>query len=524
MSNCSPNTAGFVCPPKSNWAMCNPWEFTNQQQINCYADSVNDESLNIAGAVVNVHKLLGIHEQTSLVNLTSLGVAISGGDNQQAPASNAFNTTKLGWRSKQGGLSDITTKSYIGYDFGPVKIANGRQRYAIVANERKNISAIRIKQGPNSANRVSKARIERSENGKDWYGVAILTIPNDDKLNLLYFKQTVPSRYWRIRPLDFGGTTCDYWEVLALELIDYAATDVSNIQDKILMENRDRDYAVVPTRLKGYYELVSPQTMVTMFGMEVPTTYTIKVNFNTCVALLGRPIVIGDIIELPSEAQYSPSLTSIKKYLQVKDVTWDSATYTAGWVPLMLMILAEPAFASQETQDIFGDLAPVVDSSGVFNVNDGNSTSYQDYATISQTILADSKTQVPERGSEGSNVVREFTDEELALAAGKQFTHLSRIGFNRTGLYVEDALPQNGASYTEGPTLPDITTAKDKEYHRLIFVGTAENIPARLYRFSKVKGSWIYQETDRREQYNAQKSILEEYTTSKYRIPSDEIK
>lgn len=523
MAACDPNTQGQVCPPASNWAQCNPWDISQQQATNCYADSVNDESTNIAGADLNVHKLLGIHEQTSLVNLTGHGKAISGGDNQIAPASNAFVTTKQGWKSKQGGLGDITTKSYIGYDFGPVRIPNGRQRYGIVANERKHITAIRIKQGPNSANRVTKIRVERSENGKEWYGVAILALPDNDQLNLLYFKQSVPSRYWRLRPLDFNGDTCDFWEVLALELIDYAATDISNIQDKIMMENRDRDYAITPILLKCYYDLISPQTMLTMFGMELPTTYTIKINFNTCVALLGRPVVIGDILELPSEAQYSPTLQSIKKYLIVKDVTWDSTTYTPGWLPTMLLISAEPAYASQETQDIFGDLAPVVDQSGLFNVNDGNATTYQDYATISQTIYADSKTEVPERGSEGSNVVREFTDEELALAQ-TNFPHLANLGFNRTGVYVEDGIPQNGAAYTEGPVLPDVSIAKHKEYHRLTFVGLAEKIPARLYRFSKTKNSWIYQETDRREQYNAQKAGLEEYTTSKYRTPSTDIK
>ena len=203
---------------------------------------------------------------------------------------------------------------------------------------------------------VRKARVERSQNGSQWFGVAIVNLPNDDNLNTIHFKHSVINRYWRLRPLDFTGDECDSWGVQAFEMHDFSATALNNIQDKIFMENRDRDYAQDPVLVKGFYNLISPQTELTRFGIEIPSaTYNIKLNFNSIVAQLGRPVVIGDIIELPSETQYTPDLRAIKRYLEVTDVTWDADSYTPTWQPLMLLITAQPALACDWPRGRFAD-------------------------------------------------------------------------------------------------------------------------------------------------------------------------
>lgn len=518
---CTTTHTGFPCPSPSTWAQCKPWELSNDK-AQCMMDQVAGEQLSIAGAVVNVFKLLGIHEQTMLTDLTGNGEAISGGDAQGRPASLAFITTQSEWRSQQGGMDAILASAFIGYDFGEVKISNGRKRYGIQADVRKHITTIKIKQGDSPSSRITKARVERSDNGTQWYGVAIITLPNNNSLNTIHFKQSVPSRYWRIRPLEFTGLECDTWSVQALEMHDYAATRLDNIQDKILMENRARDYAEEALTLKGFYDIQAPQTELTMFGSSIPVTYTIKIHFNSCIATLGRPIVVGDIIELPSETQYSADMHPIKRFLEVTDVTWDAASYTPGWQPLLLQVTAIPAMATEETQDIFGDLAKRVDTSGVFDNGDGNNPLWQDISDITHNIKNEAATAVPERGSEGSNVVREFEQNTIDLAASEGVPHLTKFGFNRTGLYVEDAIPQNGAPYTEGPDLPG--SAHNGDYHRLTYEGLSKDIPARLYRYSTSKGGWTYLETDRRQQYNNQKAVLEEYLLSPNAIPADKIR
>lgn len=520
MANCEKTPSNASCLEPSSYRSCRPWDIVQQDKTNCYADSLSQEALAIAGAVVNVHKLLGIHEQQKLVDLTGSGQPMSGGDLAPYAAVNAFTTGRNEWRSRQGGAA-VTETSFIGYDFGVVKLPNGRDRYGVPAPVRKHITAIKIKQSADPAFRVTKARVERSDDGKEWRGVAIVTLPNNDSLNTIHFKQSVPSRFWRLRPVAFEGGVCSGWGVQALELYDYTITHQQNIQDIILLENRDRDYQEEPIALKGYYDLQSAVTDLSKFGMGVLVSYQIKLNFNATIAALGRPVIIGDIIELPSEVQYTPDLQPVKRYLEVTDVTWDSSSYTPGWMPTMLQVTAEPALASQETRDIFGDLAGSVDTSGLFDNDDGSAINYQDMSHVDQTIRADAATAVPEKGSEGSNTVREFTAAEIAATEVK-FPSIKKMNFNRTGLYVEDAMPQNGAPFTEGPTLP--SSASNGDYHRLTYVGTAEDVPARLYRWSSTKSRWIYLETDRREQYNLQKAGLDEYNTSHNQKPARKIR
>lgn len=521
MSPCNTTPNGLTCSSTpANRVVCRPWELTNDR-AQCVMDQMVGEQLHIAGANVNVYKLLGVHEQTKLVDLTGNGAAISGGDAQGRPALQAFTTTRSEWRSRQGGDA-VITDSYIGYDFGELKISSGRNRYGIGADVRKHITAIKIKQSDRATSRVLKARIERSDNGLEWFGVSVITLPDDDQLNTIYFKQSVPSRYWRIRPLTFTGDACNTWGVQALEMHDYAFTQLNNIQDKILLENRNRDYDTETTVLKGYYSIQSPQTDLSMFGATIPITYSIKIHFNSCVALLGRPVVVGDLLELPSETQYTSDLRPVKRWLEVTDLTWDDASYTPGWHPTTLVITAHPAIASEETQDILGDLSKHVDTSGLFDNDDGNHPMWQDYSDIDNTIRAEAKVAVPERGSEGSNVVREFEEADIQQADQRGIHNITKLGFNRTGLYVEDAMPQNGADYTEAPVLPE--SPRDGAYHRLTYEGLAKDLPARLYRFSAVKDRWIYLETDRRKQYNNQKATLEEYLLAPNRKPAEEIK
>jgi len=522
MTSCVEQPSGF-CPEKSDWSTCRPWDITEQDKLNCFADNLINEGLNIAGAKVNVRKLLGVQEQTALIDLAKNGNAISGGDWVGFPASNAFTTLMTEWRSHQGGSTAILASAYIGYNFGEVKIDTGRRRYGIDASIRHQVTTIRIKQSNNPNYRVTKARVERSTDGVGWYGVAVIDLPNNNKLNTISFKDSVPNRFWRLRPLVFVGGSTDSWGVQALELHDFLATAQDNIQDKIWMENRNRDYASSWIAMKGYYTLVTPELDVTKFMAELGEsgTYKIKLTFSACITALGRPIIIGDYLELPSELQYTPTLEKRKKYLEVTDVTWDPETYTPGWLPLMMLVTAKQAIASEETQQIFGDLAKKVDQSGLFDNDDGDNPNYQDYSTVGQTIDQDARTQVPERGSEGSNVIREFTPAEIAQAAEDGVPHITKIGFNRTGLYVEDAIPQNDAEFTEAPTFPPDPI--NGAYHRLIFVGLAKDVPARLYRWSDIKGRWIYLETDRRDQFNNQKAVLQEYLISPTRKPAEEI-
>jgi len=199
--------------------------------------------------------------------------------------------------------------------------------------------------------------------------------------------------------------------------------------------------------------------------------------------------------------------------LEVNDVGWSTEGYTPGWKPTMLRIIAQPMIASQETQDIFGDLVGQVDSSGLFDTDDGQHPIYQDYSEIAPTIeeQAVQKEKAPQRGDNAGNEVALFEPEQIQAAADIGI-NIQKIGLNPQGLYVEDALPPNGEDFSMGDTFPTIPT--DGDYHRLTYSGLAEEVPDRLYRFSTSKGRWVYLETDRRHEFDGQRKKLQEFITS----------
>ena len=507
---CKPTPEGNRCADAQDTS-CTPFQLSNNEEA-CFIQAVVEESLNIGGAIVHVFKLLGVHEQGLLLDLVGNGNSISGGDLPGFPSLNAFTSFASEWRSLQRG-SAVTTSAYIGYDFGELKLDNNRVQYGVDAGIVHNIASLKIKQGPNPTNRVTRARVERSNDKNSWYGVSVISLPDNDSLNVVSFKHSVPSKFWRLRPIDFNGGTTDGWVVTAIQLFDYDETSIDDVQDFIFQENRDRDYASESITLKATYDLIDTQTELSRFGIELPSQmFYLQMSFNACVRKLGRPIIIGDIVELPSETQYNMKMEPIKKYLEITDVGWSTEGYTPGWQPTLVKVVAQPAFASQETQDIFGDLSSYRDNVDLNSMDDGNHPFFQDLSAISQSIEVESVVAVPERGTETENAIQKFSQEQIQSAANQGAVGLGKLGANSTGLYAEDGLPPNGAPFTEGDTLPTISS--NGNYHRLTYSGLSHNVPPRLFRFSSAKNRWIYMETDRRMEFNSTKPRLQEFLSS----------
>ena len=518
-SGCIETPTGIKCPDTTPSDVCKPFQLSENGD-ECIIDSYVEEAIGIGGAVLNVFKLLGVHEQSQLTDQTGNGVAISGGDTINFPAANAFDTFISAWRSLQKG-DGVIASSYIGYDFGIIRLNNLRTMYGEPKDETRDVSSLRIKQLTNPDNRVTRARVERSQDGVKWYGADVIDLPDCDKLVTVNFRRSVPSRFWRLRPVTFSGGATDFWSVVALELNNFEQTNIANVQDRLFIENKNRDYQTPALSIKGTYDLVDTQTELSRFGIELPSqTLYIYVSFSQVVRIVGRPLIIGDVLQMPSETQFSATLEPIKKYMEITDVGWSTEGYTPGWKPTMLRIIAMPMIASQETQDIFGDLVGDVDSSGLFDTDDGQHPIYQDYSEIAPTIeeQAVQKSKAPQRGSNAGNEIAEF-NEAQAQAAIDVGISITKIGLNADAIYVEDAVPPNGEDFTMGDTFP--VTASDGEYHRLTYSGLAEDVPDRLYRFSDAKGRWVYLETDRRHEFDGQKKKLQEFITSPFSASVD---
>lgn len=557
------------------------WTIANECTLNHDAKTVENqvaESIEIAGAPINVFKLRGVHEQGKLIDLTGTGTPICSGSNTGSDILNAFDNSNTSWQSSQLGTDVTLIPGWIGYDFGPIKNNTGTSKYNTPKRINQHITTIRIQQGSLSQNRVIQARIERANGqliqsnsfigngtGKlvniqpgyfaneskilliatssqtfqvfsstkgllglaevnvpfasedirftisigsipfsindtftinlklDWQRVDIVNLPDTSNFETINIKPSVPSPFWRIVPLLFNGGTTDYWEIVKLEMIDYQSTNINNIQDTFFLENRDRDYATNSIVMKCQYQPFDSVGDLGKFGFSILDQYIFTCSFARMVELLGRPIVIGDILEITPELAYDQNLQPVKKYLEVTDASWSSEGYTAQWKPILYRFLANQLLPSTEHRDIIS-----MPEDALFKVSDGTffDTLNQVETTstlVSQTIQADSTQVVPERGEDTQHISTHIPEP-----------YTEKLSPVTLGIYVEDGLPPNGEPYTEGYKLPDINVATDGEYFRLNYEKNM-NIPARLYKFNGIKMRWIYVETDRRNENSSHK-------------------
>lgn len=446
-----------------------------------YMENLAAQALEIAGAKVNVFRMLGVHEQGQLQDLVGSGNPISSGSGNGTLLSDAFNANDETWTSIQVG--EAVMQSFIGYNFGTKKNINGGERYAPSAPIRQEITTLRIKQGPNPQNRILQARLERSDDGGiTWKRADVFNLPNTDKLETIALKQSGASQIWRIVPIMFGGGANDAWEVVQLQLMNYTQTNLSNIQDMIFLENRDRDYADISIQLRAHYDLIDVQTELTKFGIDLPQQYIFTVSFARMIELLGRPVVIGDILELPSEMQYDQNLSGVRKWLEVIDTGWSTEGYTPGWKPIMFRFTATPAIASQENMDLFKSekgYDALVD--GDFSVLDSPLNMLAQQTT--EAVLKKALDDVPETGADTSDI-----QSGMNLFGEKG-------SYDGRDYSVEDGMPPNNAPFTEGPEFPK--NAKDGAYHRMTYEAETR-LPTKLFQWNHVKDRWIFLETDRR--------------------------
>lgn len=489
------------------------WQLTNSNDV-ALMDNYANEALSIGGATINVFKLLGVHEQGQMVDLAGNGIAISGGTANGNDPLFAFKTsaTCSQWRSSQKGLASILMDAFIGYNFGQPKLSNGRNRYGPDVDVTQHITTIKLRHSTNPSRRAIKMRVERSNDGLLWNGVDIITTTNSTDVQTFNIKQSAPSRYWRLRPISFTGTDADFWELSDIELYDWNQTSLFNVQDDYgWTENRDREYSKTSIKIKAYYDVSDRESDLTKFGFSISEKITFTVNFNDIVNRLGRPIVIGDVFEMPNEAQYDPNMKAVKKYVEVSDVSWSADGYSPTWQPIMLKVTTEPMIAKQETMDIVGDFVGAIDSSGLFQ---RDNSAYTEIGSRNDVIREKASNQVPLQGLDSAEFTTYEPDEiKYYEDYGIDIGHMS---VNQKMLYVEDAIPKNGEPYTEGTVFP--ANPKDREYHRLTYVGLAENIPARLYRYSTKKNRWVHLETDKRSEYNMQRPSVDKILASKSSI------
>lgn len=480
-----------------------------------YMASLMSEQLNIAAGPVNVFAMLGIHNQGSTLDQPGNGFPLSSGAISGTNALNVFNVTpSAGWSSVQTGSLVTSSPSFIGYDFGTLKSWNGSSdRYAPSALVRLKVSTIKIKQSLDPLKRATQLRVEASEDGLSWKRIDVINVQSTHELITIGVNSNAAYNKWRIVPTFFTGVASNNnWEVLEIHLLESSQISLENIEDFVLLENRARSYCHTSTMLKCTYDLLDVQSELARFGINLPQTYIFTCSFADMVIILGRPVVIGDIVELPGEIQYDPNLMPVRKWLEVTDAGWSTDGYTPNWRPNLYRFYAQPIMPSIEHKDILGvpgqvDLSQS-DDSFLTNLLQ-NDQAY----SATDVIKQESLDLVPQTGEDPQN-----------LQSGKAL--LGNKGtYDGLDLYAQDAIPPNGAQYTTGDILPPASEIADGHYHRQTYVTVAYSIrpPERLLQWNSTKGRWKVIEVNTRGTQDSHKKTISRILSSNNMKPDQKI-
>ncbi len=350
-----------------------------------------------------------------------------------------------------------------------------------------------------------------------WKRAGIFNLVQSPLAQTLNLNKELLVKAVRVIPTLFTGAGS--WEVSELDVLDSPATNIDNIQDLFFNENRDRDYDKVPLELKVQYSPTDAISDLAKFGINILDQYIFTTSFATMVQRLGRPIVVGDIIEVIPELQWDHNLKPVRKFLEVTDTGWSAEGFSTHWKPTVYRFTAQPALPSQETRDIFGTLDTNKYLIADEVVADDTISKQLDITELTKVeeIAKEAADKVPERGSDAQ---RTTVGQPLPYPLPPTNPKGQPPGLEKEpspagkqNLYIEDGLPRNGEPYGEGFKLPDITTVNDGDYFRLYYPPETR-IPPRLYRFSAVKNRWIYMETDRRGEYSSHKPSIQKILQS----------
>lgn len=150
------------------------------------------------------------------------------------------------------------------------------------------------------------------------------------------------------------GPSIDYTQPQYLE------PDPTKIQDLLFLENRDRKYDSNIYRLRGHYNVQNLDFDLSQFGLFLNNDIIfITVHYNDMIDIIGRKLMVGDVLELPHLLDYNPLNETIpvalKRFYQITDSNYASEGFTQTWYPHLWRIKCEPLVNSEEFADILNE-------------------------------------------------------------------------------------------------------------------------------------------------------------------------
>ena len=153
----------------------------------------------------------------------------------------------------------------------------------------------------------------------------------------------------------YVGTPEQHKDALGIDKTGKPNTTISmgtflNIQDTILMENRDRLYNVdsVPI-LRGVYQISAFELEYARFGTMVSNEMiTLEFHVGTMELQLGRRMIEGDVIEMPHLKDVALDGRIQRRFFEVTKTTFSPTGYDPGWAKHVFGVVVRPLKHQQE--------------------------------------------------------------------------------------------------------------------------------------------------------------------------------
>jgi hypothetical protein len=288
----------------------------------------------------------------------------------------------------------------------------------------------------------------------------------------------------------------------------YSTTSVTNIQDLLFLENRDRTYDPEIYRIRGMYNVQNIDFNLSQFGLFIDNdTLYMTVHINDFIKYIGRKPISGDVLELPhlrDDFALNDKDFSLPRYYVIEDVGRASEGFSVTWYPHLYRLKLKRVTDSQQFAGIFDQTAkdangdPVADGT---TLKDLLST-FNKEISINQQLIAQAEADAPKSGYE----TRQFytlavdpkygtpllqTVDETDIDASNASSNLNasasagiakRTGY--TGYLLGDGFPVNGYDFGFGIQFP--SNPQDNDYFL-----RSDFLPNRLFRFSNSQNAWV---------------------------------
>ena len=277
---------------------------------------------------------------------------------------------------------------------------------------------------------------------------------------------------------------------------DYNPTQ---IQDLLLLENRDRKYDPSIYKIRGHYNVQNLDFNLSQFGLFIDNdTVFATVHINDWIQTIGRKPISGDVVEMPhlkDEFALNDYSIALPRYFVIDDVSRASEGFSITWWPHLYRLKLKKITDSQQFADILDQ--PITDANGDRTnqtLRDVLSTKGKELE-INQSIVTQAEADTPLSGYEtrqfytlavdptnGNPVLVTVDDNTRPPDASTMGLDVSRvhgkaIRSGYTGYLLGDGFPPNGYEFGHGITFPANPYLND------YFLRT-DFAPNRLFRFN----------------------------------------